>query len=288
MTIIDGPTGTVLIDRLGPPPGEVREQWSAWYIRHAPEALAALHAEYAAAGATVHRACTFRAQPRLCGDRYIELVREAVQIARRSVPAGQLIVGSLGPVMDCYRPELSPPDEDALAAHSGMAHALASAGVDAILCETFPSVREGLLAVRAATETDLPIWVSFTAGPAAGLMTPVEMANAARHAADLGASACFVGCTPARVCEDYIAPMKEALRSTQRVDVGVLANAGDPVEQLGWSAEPTQAAVRIVELAKRWQQAGTTFLGSCCGTGPAHTRALAQAFGTTKTQQARP
>ena len=59
-TLLDGPVGTEL-ERRGlklPPP-----LWSARAIEDAPELLREIHADYAAAGARVHTANTFRTDP---------------------------------------------------------------------------------------------------------------------------------------------------------------------------------------------------------------------------------
>src|SRR6516164_647837 len=94
------------LGRLGVPTPS--PAWSAHALIVAPETVAAIHREYAGAGATVHTANTFRARRRAVGERWEALARGAIGIARRSVPRGQRIAGSIGPLEDCYRPDLSP------------------------------------------------------------------------------------------------------------------------------------------------------------------------------------
>src|SRR5262245_13933060 len=191
-TILDGPMGTELAARGVPTPAP---RWSAEAIDRAPEVMAAIHREYAAAGATVHTANTFRTKRRQIPDRWDELARRAVAIARASVPARHRVAGSIAPLEDCYRPDLSPPDPRP--EHRELARALAGAGVDLLLCETFPHVGEALIAVEEAVQTGLPTWVAFTAGPDATLLTPREIEAGAREAVARGASAVLVNCTPA-------------------------------------------------------------------------------------------
>src|SRR5688500_19282301 len=116
--------GTELATRGVPLPSPA---WSAEAIRTHPKIVAAIHREYADAGAKVHRTNTFRTQPRLYGDRYRSLVTTAVKIAKR---AGGRIAGSIAPIEDCYRPDLSPAEDVARACHQAMATALAAAGCD--------------------------------------------------------------------------------------------------------------------------------------------------------------
>ncbi len=78
----------------------------------------------------------------------------------------------------CYRPDLSP--ADARQEHAKLAQALAGAGVDLLLCETFPHVGEALVALEEAVATGVEAWVSFTAGPGSDLLSPEHIGLAAR------------------------------------------------------------------------------------------------------------
>src|SRR5258708_2860993 len=101
MILLDGPLGTEL-ERRGietPPPG-----WSAYAIDRAPEIIAAIHRDYAAAGATVHTANTFRTKRRQFPERWQALTEKAIAIARASVPSSHRIAASIAPLEDCWRP----------------------------------------------------------------------------------------------------------------------------------------------------------------------------------------
>ena len=61
-----------------------------------------------------------------------------------------------------------------------------------------------------------------------------------------------------------------------------LAARGVPTTGPAWSAHALELApdvVRAVHYDHEWRAAGATILGSCCGTSPEHTAALARAFG---------
>jgi S-methylmethionine-dependent homocysteine/selenocysteine methylase len=265
-TILDGAVGTELTARGVPTPAP---RWSAEALDSAPDVLAAIHREYAAAGATVHTANTFRTKRRQIPDRWEELARRAVAIARAAVPAGQRVVGSIAPLEDCYRPDLSPAEPRA--EHRELALCLAAAGVDLLLCETFPHVGEALIAVEEAVKTGLPTWVAFTAGPEATLLTPAEIEAGAREAVQRGASAVLVNCMPAVATLRYV----ERLAGLG-VPFGAYANAGSTTDGIGWNCDSAAGAEAYAALAETWEQAGATLIGSCCGTGPSHTRALAR------------
>jgi S-methylmethionine-dependent homocysteine/selenocysteine methylase len=264
-TILDGPMGTELAARGVPTPAP---RWSAEALDSAPEVVAAIHRAYAAAGATVHTSNTFRTRRRQIPDRWEELARRAVGIARAAVPVGHRVAGSIAPIEDCYRPDLSPADPRP--EHRELAQALADAGVDLLLCETFPHVGEALVAVEEAVRTGLPTWVAFTAGPDATLLTPTAMVEGAREAVRRGASAVLVNCTPATATLRYV----ERLAGLG-VPFGAYANAGSTADGIGWNSAGAESALAYARLAATWEAAGATLIGSCCGTGPAHVRALA-------------
>ena len=83
VTILTGPLGTELHRRgvQTPLPG-----WSAHALEEAPEVVAAIHADYAAAGATVHVTNTFRTKRRTFPDRWEAHARKAVELCRSAVP----------------------------------------------------------------------------------------------------------------------------------------------------------------------------------------------------------
>jgi S-methylmethionine-dependent homocysteine/selenocysteine methylase len=261
--LLDGPMGTELsargVDTSGP-------AWSADALVTAPEVVRAIHADYMRAGAVVHRTNTFRTQPRLFPDRWQGLVADAVRLAR-SVTAGVRVAGSIAPVFDCYRPDLSPPEDVARKAHSALATVLAGEGVDLLVCETFPHAGEARIAVEQAARTGLPTWAALTAGPDGSLMTPETMERAARDCAAAGAEAVLVCCTGARITLPYVERLARV-----GVPFGAYANAGEPDAALGWGSEG--AAERYSDLARGWLETGASIVGACCGTGPAHIAAL--------------
>lgn len=271
LVLLDGPVGTELAARGVPTRLPL---WSASAVAEAPEVLSAIHADYAAAGATLHTACTFRTQPRWMGDDFEEAARRAVHIARGAVPAPHRIAGSVAPVEDCYRPDRSPGLASRVE-HRALVRVLASAGVDVLLCETFPHPDEALVAVEEALATGLPTWLALTAGPDADLMTPATMRACAARAVALGAECVLVNCVPVLACAPYV----DALAGFG-VPFGVYANAGAPDDAFGWTSTPFEAE-RYADAMERFIDAGATVVGGCCGTGPAHIAALQRRYDST-------
>ena len=266
ITILDGPMGTELLLRgvETPLPG-----WSAHALLTAPDVVREIHADYARAGATVHRTNTFRTKRRDFPGDWEELTRAAMSICRESIPADQRVAGSIAPLEDCYEPGKSPPDPRAELRE--FAHVLAE-GCDLLVCETFPHVGEALIAVEECVVTGRETWVAFTAGPNADLLTPAELGEGARRAIDLGASTVLVNCVPVVRTLDYLKEL-----SGLGVPFGAYANAGEPDDGFGWKSDPSEPQ-RYAAAAQAWLDLGATIVGACCGTGPAHVRALADSI----------
>ncbi len=239
-------------------------------IDQSPETISAIHRDYLEAGATVHTANTFRTKRRTVGDQWQRLARRAVWLAREAVGDAR-VAGSISPLEDCYRPDLSPPDSRA--EHRELAAVLADAGCDLLLCETFPHLGEAIVAVQEAVRTGVETWVSFTAGPDANLLTPDAIAEGAKRAVDAGASAVLVNCIPAVETLPFVVALQ---RAGLAVPIGAYANAGSPDDQIGWTAPSEDAAAAYVAHVRQWIDSGAVIIGGCCGTGKTHIAAIAR------------
>lgn len=275
VTILDGPMGTELarrgVDLSGP-------AWSARAIEEAPGVIAAIHREYAEVGARIHTAATFRTQPRVLPERWADLAQRAVEIARRSVPREHLVAGSIAPLADCYRPDLSPAETDPAATradHLALARVLADARCDILLCETFTQPGEALLAAGAALEagagSGAEVWLALSPGYRGDLMTPAEAGRVASEAVKLGVGAVLVNCAPVGATLAYVRAVAAATWG-RGAAVGAYANTAAP------SADEGSGTAGYLHAAERWAAAGASLLGACCGGGPALIRALAGRF----------
>ena len=269
LCIIDGPLGTELFERgvATPLPG-----WSAEALVGHADVVAEIHAAYAAAGADLHCTNTFRAQRRYFPETWEALCETAVRCAKGAAQPGQRVAGSIAPLEDCYRPQLSP--DDPRPEHRELARCLAALEVDLLLCETFPHVGEALIAVEEALATGLETWISFTAGPEANLLSVAEIRMGAREAIQRGASAVLVNCIPV----SRIAAFVEGIADLG-VPFGAYANAGRPDEGMGWQGSEF-AVESYADAALSWIEMGASLVGGCCGTGPAHIAELRRRLGS--------
>lgn len=245
-----------------------------------PDLVLAVHRENLAAGADILTAGTFRTQPRLLGAGARDVTRRAVALAREAASGrpGILVAGSVAPVEDCWRPDLVPADADLARLHELHADALAEAGVDFLLLETFGTAREWLAAARAATATGLPVVACATTREDGRLLSGEPLADAARALLDLSPApvALGVNCVPARRLAASLALLTAAAPG---VPLAAYGNTGLPVDEaLGLFEEPVEPA-DYAALALSWLALGARFLGGCCGTRAGHVAALAARLG---------
>lgn len=277
--LLDGATGTEL-ERRGAPAR--LPLWSAAALREQPELVARIHADYVGEGAEIVTANTFRTQERTLARGGIaapgaarELCSLAVSLARRAADAAPHLVwvaGSMPPLEDCYRPDLVP-EADALAReHGEHARHLAEAGADLLLVETMNTSREALAAARAARATGLPVWVSFACDGEAQLLSGEPLGEALATVAPLDPELVGVNCLPPVAAERALPVLAAAGRP-----FGVYANLGPP-EGDGARRRDDCAPAEFAAHALRWRAAGARAVGGCCGTQPAHVRAIRDAL----------
>lgn len=251
--------------------------WSTWALLEAPDALAAIHEEYLAAGADIITTNTFRTHRRSLqkaglGDQAANLTAQAVKIARRAAGErpGVWVAGCVAPLEDCYEPEEVPDAAALRAEHREMVAHLLDARVDLLLVETMNSIREAVAATEAALETGLPTIVGFVCGRDPFLLSGEPVADAARTLASLGPDLIAVNCTPT---PDIEVSLREILDNTS-LPTGAYGNVGYADEEQGWVNTASVEPAAYARHAAGWVRVGARLVGSCCGTGPAHTVAL--------------
>ncbi|HMM33315.1 MAG TPA: homocysteine S-methyltransferase family protein [Thermoanaerobaculia bacterium] len=271
--LLDAALGTELARRGAPsaPP-----LWSARAVLERPDLVLAVHRENVAAGADVLTAGTFRTQPALLGAAAREATRRAVALAREAAAErpGVLVAGSLAPVADCWRPDLVPPDGELARLHALHAGALAEAGADLLLLETFGTAREWLAAARAAATTGLAVVACATTREDGALLSgePLEEAARALLALPSPPAALGVNCVPARRLAASLVCLAAAAPG---VPLAAYANTGLPIDEAaGAFAEPISPE-EYATVAERWLSLGARLVGGCCGTGAGHVEALA-------------
>lgn len=285
LTIIDGGMGQELQSRSGKTGG----LWSAQALLDAPELVEQVHQEYVAAGAQVIITNTYSTIPSYLAkgnlaDRAPQLAELAGKIARRvadDAPHPVQVAGALPPLDESYRWDLVPAWEDAEPIYTQLAQVLLPY-VDLFICETMSCVQESVNAVSAARKVAgaKPVWVAWTLAetPGGGLRSGESIAAAVEALDDFAVDAyLFNCCTPAAITAAL-----PQLRQLTEKPIGAYPNLLHIPS--GWTLDndvPTGRAElstsEFVEYAKHWQSLGVDMVGGCCGIGPRHIAALAQA-----------
>ncbi len=274
--VLDGATVSELLRRGVEAAAEL---WGVGAILHAPDALREVHAAYAAAGAEMLTAATFRVAPYSLARaglaaRAAELARRAVALAREAAGSAApkpLVAASWTTLEDCYRPDLVPPLATLAAQHAATAQVLAAAEPDLLLLETFNTVREARIAAEAATATGLPVVVAFACASDGRLLSGEDAAAAAAAVTRPGVVAAGVNCT--RIV-DVLPALLRIAAATHLPLVAYANNAWFAQDSPHLAAEAV-APERYARCALAWLAAGARLVGGCCGTTPDHIAAVA-------------
>lgn len=273
--VLDGATGTEL-ERRGI--GAALPLWSAQALLTAPEAVGAIHRDYVAAGADILVANTFRTNPRTlraagCIEQGPELNRRAVELARQAAAAAGrpvLVAASVGPVEDCYHPERLPPPAVLRAEHQQMMAWLAAAGPDLVWIETIGTVAEAGAAARAAAEAGLPLVVSLLTTESGALLGGEPLAAGVAAVEPSGPLAVGLNCVPPRGLTANLA----RLRALTGRPLAAYGHIGNAVPLRGWTYAQRLSPAEYAGHVREWLALGAAIVGGCCGTTPAHIRAV--------------
>ncbi len=195
------------------------------------------------------------------------LAREAV----RESGSTALVAGSVGPVMSAAAPRIPYHDREPILREQ--IAALAS-WVDLIMLETFGDTESlDQAATVALAECDLPVVAQLTFGDDGRTLRGEEPREAAAALAALKVAAIGANCTvgPA-VLQDVVAELAAGCA----LPISVQPNAGVP-RRLGRQLRYARNTEYFAEAARQFVASGATIVGGCCGTTPAHIRAVARA-----------
>lgn len=268
--LLDGALGTELIERRVD-----RTRIAEATLEH-PDLVLAVHRAYVEAGAEALTANSFGANRLRQGrEEAVRLAGAAVRLARQAALAASgrtvFVLGSIGPLGRVVGAEISAAEATAAAAE--VALAMADQGADGLILETMASTAAAQAALAGCRQvTSLPV----IACRSIERDDPVELAEFARAMEEGGAAAVGINCAAGpRALEAVIA----RLASLTRLPVLARPNAGFPVRedgQLHYHLRPEY----LVERMRAYLAHGARLIGGCCGVGPAHIHALAQALRT--------
>ncbi len=263
-----------------------------------PDAIRAIHLTYFEAGADIVETNTFSSTSIAQADYGMEelayelnldgarLAREAAAEAEKRDGRPRFVAGALGPTnrTASISPDVNNPGfratsfDDLRIAYGEQVRGLIDGGADLLLIETIFDTLNAKAAVFACREVSkekgasLPIMISGTITDLSGRtlsgQTPTAFWHALRHADPFSVGLnCALGAREMRAHIQEIAKVADTL-------VCAYPNAGLPNEFGLYDESPEATAALLAEFA----DAGfVNIVGGCCGTTPAHIRAIAEA-----------
>lgn len=278
--LFDGAMGTML-QQAGLPAGTPPEKMN---LAH-PQAVEAIHAAYAAAGADILTANTFGASRRKLGEDPAPYIAAAVAAARRAAGPDKYVALDVGPLGALLEPFGEMTFDEAYTMYAEIAEAGAAAGADLILIETVSDLLEAKAALLAAKErTSLPVFVTMTFGEDGRTFLGVDPAAAAVTLTSLGADVIGINCSAGP--RELRPVLQEFLRHTH-LPVMIQPNAGLPRLEDGGTVYDV-APEEFAQWAALFLEDGASILGGCCGTTPDHIRALRALLDRRGTEAVRP
>ena len=181
----------------------------------------------------------------------------------------------MGPLEDCYRPDLVPPDDEIRREQTEHARRLAGAGVDVLLLETFGTVREVRLAAEAASSTGKEFVASFLVNVRGTLYSGEEIQEAVDAVLPFSPTTISINCVSPRFIHAALVNLRAACK-LHGLPTGAYANVGLPEQEHAAAFVHDVSPEEYLAFAREWRSQGVRIIGGCCGTSPEYIELLAR------------
>lgn len=266
----DGGLGSLLQER-GLKPGELPETWNLTR----PEVLYDIHRAYLDAGADIILANTFGANG-FKYDNLEEIVTAAVVNAKKAVAdSGRkaYVALDMGPTGKLLKPMGTLDFEECVSIYADVVRYGAKAGADLILIETMSDTYELKAAVLAAKEnSNLPVVATVVFDEHHKMLTGATPEVVVAMLEGLRVDAIGMNCG---LGPKQMKPIFETMARYASIPLVITPNAGLPRSENGktvYDVGPEEFAEDMEEIINM----GAWMAGGCCGTTPAHIKALTE------------
>ncbi len=267
-----------------------------------PNIIKEIHTQYIEAGADIIETNTFNGTKISQADYHLQQHARAINVAAARIakeacvefmkkdPTRRLYVaGAMGPTnrTASISPDVNRPGyratsfDDLVDSYYEQAEALLEGGADILLPETVfdtLNLKACLYAIKKLEEvmgTEIPLMISVTITDQSGRtlsgQTVEAFWNSIRHAKPISVGInCALGA-------DMMAPYISELSRVANCHISCYPNAGlpNPLSPTGYDETPDSMASALSQMS---DSGHLTVVGGCCGSTPAHIRAIAQKF----------
>jgi betaine-homocysteine S-methyltransferase len=309
---LEGRVSSSIVDRLAAGPvlgaeGYVFELERRGYIKAGPfvpevvldypDAVRELHREFLRAGADVMVALTYYAHREKLRDVGREgdleaMNRQAVRLAREVASEGDALVAGNVCNTWAYDPDDPATGQTVRAMYTEQLGWAAEEGVDFVISETNDYLGEALIAVEVIRDLGLPAMVTLAPTQPDQTRDGYGYAEACRILAAEGAQVVGLNCDRGpQTMLPLIAAIREAVDCAVAVQpVPYRTDAAAPTMETLRSADGERAfpialdsftctRFEMARFAAQARELGVDYVGICCGAGPHHVRAMAEALG---------
>ena len=267
-----------------------------------PDAVARLHRDFLHAGSDVMLAFTYyahREKLRVIGkeDALEEINRNALRLAREAAEEGGALVAGNVCNSNIFVDGDPASARTVRAMFDEQVGWAVDEGVDFIVAETISYVSEALLALEAIKAAGVPAVINLAIHRSANTREGLTPAEGCRRLEDAGADVVGLNCArgPASMLP-LLGPICEAVSCpVAAIPVAYRTSADEPTFQSlsdpGCGCLPdgrpfptaldpfTVNRYEVEEFTREAHALGVDYLGVCCGAGPHHIRAVAEALG---------
>ncbi len=286
IVLLDGGTGSEL-QRRGVAMN--RDAWSGVAAYTHKELLREIHADYIRAGAEIITTNTFATSRFVLeaaglGDEFsrvnaltIEAALEGRDMAAQSSVAIAGSISCLPPRLDVAAYPDATIERDS---YRELAEVLAEGGVDLIALEMMEDTHHAVMAMEAALEIGLPVWLGVSCRFGGDGETLVGFDFPDTPLAEPLDALLPLGATVVNVMHTHPEAVTAAvseLKTRWSGPIGVYPELGD-FSAPNWNFTNLMTAEEFAQTAAQWVSQGARLLGGCCGTTPDHIRALRDAL----------
>ncbi|MGE5654674.1 MAG: homocysteine S-methyltransferase family protein, partial [Bacillota bacterium] len=246
--------------------------------REQPELVGQIHARYVAAGANIISTNTFganrfRLREHGIADQVVDLVHRGTALAKRAAGGRALVALSVGPSGVPVGADQETAFQDLVEGFREQIKAGSQAGADLISLETMTDIQELRAAVVAAREVcDLPIMAQLTFDGHLHTLSGTPAATAAAILSGLDLD--LIGANCSEGPEQLVEALK-LMADVSSLPLIVQPNAGVPIlNGAGQPAYPVTPEM-MADAVPAFIRLGARVIGSCCGSDPTYTRAIA-------------